>query len=82
MVGQASAAEPWPPPTVNNFVAAAGEPIRMADRGRFRYRWIGFPASAGQVCLLRVASTTSSLSTGPSGGLGPLTTTPEGVALR
>ena len=31
MVGKASAAEPWPRLTVNNFVAARGEPIRMAN---------------------------------------------------
>jgi len=31
MVSKASAAEPWPRRTVNNFVAARGEPIRMAN---------------------------------------------------
>jgi len=71
MVGQASAAEPWPQPTVNNFVAARGEPLRIANGVAVRYRFIGFPAPAGQVCYPRVVVTTWSLSTGPSGGAWP-----------
>ena len=31
MIGKASAAEPWPRPIVNNFVAARGEPIGMVN---------------------------------------------------
>ena len=50
MVGQASAAKPWLRPTVNNFVAARGEPMRMANGVPVRYQFIGFPAPAGQVC--------------------------------
>jgi len=71
MVGKASAVEPWPQPTVNNFVAARGEPIRMANGVPVRYRFIGFPAPAGQVCDPTVVATTCGLSTGPSGGAWP-----------
>jgi hypothetical protein len=71
MVGQASAAEPWAQPTVNNFVAARGEPIQMANGVPVRYRLIGFPAPAGQVCHPRVVATTCGLLTGPSGGAWP-----------
>ena len=71
MVGQASAAEPWPQPTVYNFVAARGEPMPMANGVPVRYQFIGFPAPAGQVYHPRVVVTTCGLSTGPSGGAWP-----------
>jgi hypothetical protein len=56
---------------VNNFVAARGEPMRMANGVPVRYRLNGFPAPAGQVYHPRVVATTCGLSTGPSGGAWP-----------
>ena len=55
MVGQASAAKPWPQPIVSNFVAARGEPIRMATGVPVPYRFIGFPTPAGHALTLALA---------------------------
>ena len=55
MVSKASAAEPWPRLTVNNFVAARGEPIRMANRLHVpvSLNWFSRPDGPGLLTLGR-----------------------------
>ena len=82
MVSKASAAEPWPRLTVNNFVAARGEPIQMVNG-------LHVPVSVNRVSrpggpgLLTTSRFNDFEFYRPArrAGLGPLTTTQEGVAL-
>jgi hypothetical protein len=55
MVGKASAAEPWPRPAVNNFVAARGEPIRMANGLHIlvSVNWFSRPGGPGLLTISR-----------------------------
>ena len=82
MVGKASAAERWPRLTVNNFVAARGAPIRMANRVHLPLSVNRFsrPGGPGLLTYSRF-NDFEFYRPARRAGLGPLTTTPEGAAI-
>jgi len=81
MVGKASVAEPWPRPTVNNFVAARGEPIRVAVGSHVPVSVNRFSRPGGPGLLTHGRFNDYDLyRPARRAGLGPLTTTQEGVA--
>ncbi len=82
MVSKASAAEDWPRLRVNNFVAAWGELILMANRLHLPVSISPFSRPGGPGLLTYSRSNDFELyRPARRAGLGPLTTTQEGVAL-
>ncbi len=82
MVRKASAADDWPRLTVHNFVAARGEPIRMANRVHLPLSVKRFSRPGGPGLLTYSRSNDYELyRPARRAGLDPLTTTQEGVAL-
>ncbi len=82
MVSKAGVAEGWPRLTVNNFVAACGEPIRMAKRLHLPVSVSRFSRPGGPGLLTYSRSNDYELyRPARRAELGPLTTTQESVAL-
>ncbi len=83
MVGKASAAELWPRLTVNNFVAARGEPIRVAVGSHVPVSVNRFSRPGGPGLLTHGRCNDYEFyRPARRAGLGPLTTAQEGVAVN